>query len=296
MPALAADARRRELQGEADGLRAERNTASKSIGETIKAGAKPDGPEVAALRARSTEIGARLDAHRGRAGDGRGPGRGPPAPHPEPRRGGRAGRGRGGERHRPRLGRPAPAQGLPRGPRRVPRRRSRPGDVGPQAALGDRRGARHPGPAARREDHRLRLPGLQGRRRGAPARPDHVVPRRPHPRERLHRDLAADAGQPGLGARHGPDPGQGRPDVRRHSRRPVPGPDRRGAGHQPAPRRDPRARDPADPLRRLHAVLPPRGRRGRQGHPRHPARPPVRQGRDGPVRATGGLAARRSSG
>ncbi len=60
--ALTADARRRELQGEADGLRAERNTASKSIGETIKGGAKPDGPEVAALRARSTEIGTRLTA------------------------------------------------------------------------------------------------------------------------------------------------------------------------------------------------------------------------------------------
>ena len=60
--ALAADTRRRDLQGEADGLRAERNTASKSIGETIKGGAKPDGPEVAALRARSTEIGERLTA------------------------------------------------------------------------------------------------------------------------------------------------------------------------------------------------------------------------------------------
>jgi seryl-tRNA synthetase len=60
--ALAADTRRRELQGEADGLRAERNTASKSIGETITGGAKADGPEVAALRARSTEIGERLAA------------------------------------------------------------------------------------------------------------------------------------------------------------------------------------------------------------------------------------------
>ena len=60
--ALAADARRRELQGDADGLRAERNTASKSIGEAIKAGARPDGPEVAALRARSTEIGTQLSA------------------------------------------------------------------------------------------------------------------------------------------------------------------------------------------------------------------------------------------
>ncbi len=58
--AIAADARRRELQGEADGLRAERNTASKSIGEAIKGGAKPDGPEVAELRRRSTDIGSLL--------------------------------------------------------------------------------------------------------------------------------------------------------------------------------------------------------------------------------------------
>jgi seryl-tRNA synthetase len=58
--ALAADTRRRELQGEADGLRAERNTASKSIGEAIKGGAKPDGPEVAELRRRSTDVSDRL--------------------------------------------------------------------------------------------------------------------------------------------------------------------------------------------------------------------------------------------
>ncbi len=58
--ALEGDARRRTLQGEGDTLRAERNAASKSIGETIKGGARPDGPEVAALRARSTEIGERL--------------------------------------------------------------------------------------------------------------------------------------------------------------------------------------------------------------------------------------------
>ena len=60
--ALAADARRRELQGEADGLRAERNTASKQIGEAIKGGAKPDGPEVADLRRRSTDVSDRLTA------------------------------------------------------------------------------------------------------------------------------------------------------------------------------------------------------------------------------------------
>ena len=53
---------------------------------------------------------------------------------------------------------------------------------------------------------------------------------------------------------------------------------------------------PADPLRGLLAVLPARGRRRRQGHPRHPARPPVRQGRDGPVREAGGQSAPRSSG
>jgi len=60
--ALEADARRRTLQGEGDALRAERNAASKSIGEAIKGGAKPDGPEVAALRSRSTAIGERLAA------------------------------------------------------------------------------------------------------------------------------------------------------------------------------------------------------------------------------------------
>ncbi len=60
--ALAADARRRTLQGEGDVLRAERNAASKEIGETIKGGARPDGDEVAALRARSTAIGERLTA------------------------------------------------------------------------------------------------------------------------------------------------------------------------------------------------------------------------------------------
>ena len=58
--ALAADARRRELQGEGDALRAERNTVSKQIGEAIKGGAKPDSEDVARLKGRSTEIGARL--------------------------------------------------------------------------------------------------------------------------------------------------------------------------------------------------------------------------------------------
>jgi len=60
--ALALDARRRDLQGQGDVLRAERNTASKQVGEAIKGGAEPGGEAVAGLRARSTEIGQRLTA------------------------------------------------------------------------------------------------------------------------------------------------------------------------------------------------------------------------------------------
>jgi seryl-tRNA synthetase len=60
--ALAADVRRRELLAEGDRLKAERNTASKSIGEAIRAGADPNGPETAALKARSTEAGERIGA------------------------------------------------------------------------------------------------------------------------------------------------------------------------------------------------------------------------------------------
>jgi seryl-tRNA synthetase len=60
--ALAADARRRDIQGEADALRGERNTVSKSMGEAIKGGASADAPELAELRGRSTSIGERLTA------------------------------------------------------------------------------------------------------------------------------------------------------------------------------------------------------------------------------------------
>jgi seryl-tRNA synthetase len=60
--AVELDARRRTLLGESDGLKAERNAISKSIGEAIKDGADPNGPEVLAVRQRSTELGARIDA------------------------------------------------------------------------------------------------------------------------------------------------------------------------------------------------------------------------------------------
>jgi len=60
--ALALDAERRRLLGEAETLKAERNVASRRFGEAIKAGSAPDGPDVAALRAASTTAGERIKA------------------------------------------------------------------------------------------------------------------------------------------------------------------------------------------------------------------------------------------
>jgi seryl-tRNA synthetase len=60
--ALALDARRRQLLGESDSLKAQRNTVSKQIGEAIRNGASPNGPEVAALRQASTDAGTRIEA------------------------------------------------------------------------------------------------------------------------------------------------------------------------------------------------------------------------------------------
>jgi seryl-tRNA synthetase len=59
--ALALDSRRRQLLNDSDRLKAERNTASKQIGEAIRKGARPDGPEVAALRKSSTDAGTQID-------------------------------------------------------------------------------------------------------------------------------------------------------------------------------------------------------------------------------------------
>ena len=67
--ALELDAERRRLLGESEALKAERNAASKQIGEAIKGGATPDGPEVADLkrgldRSRRADHGARRRARR----------------------------------------------------------------------------------------------------------------------------------------------------------------------------------------------------------------------------------------
>jgi len=60
--ALELDTRRRTLLGNGDALKAERNAASRQVGEAIKDGATPGGPEVAALRAASVEAGRRIEA------------------------------------------------------------------------------------------------------------------------------------------------------------------------------------------------------------------------------------------
>jgi seryl-tRNA synthetase len=60
--ALSLDAHRRRLLGESDGLKAQRNALSKQVGEAIRGGAGPNGPEVAALREASTEAGRRIEA------------------------------------------------------------------------------------------------------------------------------------------------------------------------------------------------------------------------------------------
>ncbi len=186
-----------------------------------------------------------------RVGEVAGRARGPAAPDPQPARPGRPGRRRGGERHRAHLGRAAGPTPTADG-------------VGPQAALGGRRGAGPDRPRRRRQDRRLRLPRLPRRRRRAPARPHRLLPRPPHPRARHDRDLAAGGRERRVRPRHRPDPGQGRPDVRRHARRAVPGADRGGPGHQHPPRRDHRGGPAAHPLRRLLALLPARGGRGRR--------------------------------
>jgi seryl-tRNA synthetase len=58
--ALELDATRRRLLAEGEALKAERNVVSKQVGEAIKGGAAADGPEVARLKASSTEAGERI--------------------------------------------------------------------------------------------------------------------------------------------------------------------------------------------------------------------------------------------
>src|SRR5688572_20310185 len=60
--AISLDERRRQLVAEGDALKAERNASSKRIGEAVRAGADPNGPEVADLKARSASVADRITA------------------------------------------------------------------------------------------------------------------------------------------------------------------------------------------------------------------------------------------
>ena len=240
--ALELDAERRRLLAESEALKAERNAASKRIGEAIKAGAAPDGPEVADLRAASTAAG---DADHGpRRGPGRDRGRPRrPAPaHPEPARPGHPGRWRGGQRHDPDLGRAARRASSRSSARSAPMRRpaARPGRAS-RTGSSARRSTSSTTPAAPRSpapaSRSTRAPG----RRSSAALINWFLD--VHTRENGLTEVWPPAVvNTAQRDRHRPDPGQGRPDVRRHPRRAVPGPDRRGPGHEPAPRRDPRGR------------------------------------------------------
>ena len=59
--ALVLEGKRRTLLGESDRRKAERNAASKKIGEAIRAGAAPNGPEVADLKRASTDAGTQIE-------------------------------------------------------------------------------------------------------------------------------------------------------------------------------------------------------------------------------------------
>jgi seryl-tRNA synthetase len=60
--ALERDERRRALLAESDGLKQERNEASRQVGEAIRAGAAPDSSELAGLKDRSRAAGERIAA------------------------------------------------------------------------------------------------------------------------------------------------------------------------------------------------------------------------------------------
>jgi seryl-tRNA synthetase len=58
--ALELDERRRALLAEGDVLKAERNAASKRVGDAVRGGASPDGPEVGELKVASARAGERI--------------------------------------------------------------------------------------------------------------------------------------------------------------------------------------------------------------------------------------------
>ncbi len=147
------------------------------------------------------------------------------------------------------------------------------------AALGDRRGARHPRQRAGREDQRGDV--HDAARARAPRWPGPVPARARPQRRRVRGDPAAVAGHHGDADRH-------RPAARSSPTTPSPS-SATTCGASPPPRCRSRRSSAGEVLDEaelpdaadgLHAVLPARGRLGRARHPRHAAHPRVRQGRD----------------
>ena len=60
--AIALDERRRAILADNDALKAERNAASKRVGEAIREGTDPNGPAVAELKRASTDVSERISA------------------------------------------------------------------------------------------------------------------------------------------------------------------------------------------------------------------------------------------
>ena len=155
----------------------------------------------------------------------------------------------------------------------------------PHWDLGD--AARHHRLRARREGLGIALLRAQGMGRAAAAGAHHVHARSAHARSTATREIYPPYMVKPASASSAPAtcPKFGENALSRRRRGLLVDPDRRGAGHEPLPRRDPGRGAAADLARRLLALLPAREDGGRTRHPRHQARPPVRQGRDGEVRA-----------
>ena len=216
--ALVVDEERRVLLGKADLLRAQKKQISESIGIAIKGGEQPDGPRVSQLKEQSNWIGAELsgmDAQLAEIG-----GRldelllripNPPDPGvPE-----------GGEE----ASEIVRTWGEPVTPHEEPATDGQEAWVRkphwevaePLGMIDLAAGAKITGSG---------WPLYKGAGSAAAARAHRLLPRPAHARARHDRGLAAGRGQRGIRARHRPDPRQGRPDVRRHARRPLPRSDR----------------------------------------------------------------------
>ena len=237
---MALDTRVRDLKNESQTLQAEQNRMSKEIGRAAPGEAREK------AKAASTAIKEKIRA----------PGR-----RPQRRRGGA---------RREAAGDPEPA--APLGPRRQGRQREPGGPRGgrearvrlhPAAALGSRHQAGHHRLRSRREDLGLALLRPEGLGRAPAAGAHHVHARSAHAEARLRRDLPALHGQARVPGRHRQPAQVRREPVPRRRGGLLVHPDRRGAGHEPVPRRDLRRRPAAGAARGVHRVLPARADGGR---------------------------------